>query len=54
MRSDRHQRTAPPCWNLIRHPASVSRLVGADDRWRGGAGERLLRMSFGLMDVEDP
>lgn len=39
---------------LIQHPASIShRIVGADGRREGGVGERLLRMSVGLEDVED-
>jgi methionine-gamma-lyase len=39
---------------LIQHPASIShRIVGPDDRRRGGVGDRLLRMSVGLEDVED-
>jgi methionine-gamma-lyase len=39
---------------LIQHPASIShRIVGEDDRRRGGVGDRLLRMSVGLEDVED-
>jgi methionine-gamma-lyase len=39
---------------LIQHPASIShRIVGADDRRRGGVGDRLLRMSVGLEDEED-
>ncbi|MEE4543847.1 PLP-dependent transferase [Streptomyces sp. V4-01] len=40
--------------SLIQHPASIShRIVGADDRRRGGVGDRLLRLSVGLEDVED-
>ncbi|SEO28381.1 trans-sulfuration enzyme family protein [Actinacidiphila rubida] len=40
--------------SLIQHPASIShRIVGAEDRHRGGIGDRLLRMSVGLEDVED-
>ncbi|MBY8878303.1 trans-sulfuration enzyme family protein [Actinacidiphila acidipaludis] len=40
--------------SLIQHPASIShRIVGADDRRRGGISDRLLRMSVGLEDVED-
>jgi methionine-gamma-lyase len=39
---------------LIQHPASIShRVVGPDDRRRGGVGDRLLRMSVGLEDAED-
>ncbi|MGW7305488.1 trans-sulfuration enzyme family protein [Streptomyces sp. NPDC054835] len=39
---------------LIQHPASIShRIVGAADRRSGGIGDRLLRMSVGLEDVED-
>jgi len=39
---------------LIQHPASIShRIVGAEDRRRGGISDRLLRMSVGLEDVED-
>ncbi|MEV6011136.1 PLP-dependent transferase [Streptomyces sp. NPDC051976] len=39
---------------LIQHPASIShRIVGENDRHSGGVGDRLLRMSVGLEDVED-
>lgn len=39
---------------LIQHPGSIShRIVPADDRRSGGIGEKLLRMSVGLEDVED-
>ncbi|MGW4165160.1 trans-sulfuration enzyme family protein [Streptomyces sp. NPDC004788] len=39
---------------LIQHPASIShRIVDASDRRSGGIGDRLLRMSVGLEDVED-
>ncbi|MFY1675953.1 MULTISPECIES: trans-sulfuration enzyme family protein [unclassified Streptomyces] len=39
---------------LIQHPASIShRIVDADDRRGAGVGERLLRLSVGLEDVED-
>ncbi|MGP3983009.1 trans-sulfuration enzyme family protein [Streptomyces sp. KR80] len=39
---------------LIQHPASIShRIVDADDRRSSGVGDRLLRMSVGLEDVED-
>jgi methionine-gamma-lyase len=39
---------------LIQHPASIShRIVGENDRRSGGVGDRLLRMSVGLEDVED-
>ncbi|MEE1940334.1 PLP-dependent transferase [Streptomyces sp. TRM 70361] len=39
---------------LIQHPASIShRVVGPADRRAGGIGEKLLRMSVGLEDVED-
>ncbi|MFP8905944.1 trans-sulfuration enzyme family protein [Streptomyces atacamensis] len=39
---------------LIQHPGSIShRIIGEDDRRTGGIGERLLRMSVGLEDVED-
>ncbi|MER5888422.1 PLP-dependent transferase [Streptomyces sp. NPDC001941] len=40
--------------SLIQHPASIShRIVGEAERREGGFGERLLRMSVGLEDVED-
>ncbi|MFJ7066115.1 trans-sulfuration enzyme family protein [Streptomyces sp. NPDC101115] len=40
--------------SLIQHPASIShRIVDASDRRSGGIGDRLLRMSVGLEDVED-
>ncbi|MBM7442291.1 PLP-dependent aspartate aminotransferase family protein [Streptomyces sp. HB132] len=39
---------------LIQHPASIShRIVGEGDRRAAGVGDRLLRMSVGLEDVED-
>ncbi|WP_415949589.1 trans-sulfuration enzyme family protein [Streptomyces sp. KLOTTS4A1] len=39
---------------LIQHPASIShRIVDAGDRRSSGVGDRLLRMSVGLEDVED-
>ncbi|GAA1006169.1 cystathionine gamma-synthase [Streptomyces sp. F-3] len=39
---------------LIQHPASIShRIVDEDDRRGAGVGDRLLRMSVGLEDVED-
>ncbi|WCN06182.1 trans-sulfuration enzyme family protein [Streptomyces sp. M92] len=39
---------------LIQHPASIShRIVDADDRRDAGVGDRLLRLSVGLEDVED-
>ncbi|WP_031507030.1 trans-sulfuration enzyme family protein [Streptomyces megasporus] len=39
---------------LIQHPGSIShRIVDEDDRRTGGIGEKLLRMSVGLEDVED-
>ncbi len=39
---------------LIQHPASIShRIVPEEDRRSGGIGEKLLRMSVGLEDVED-
>ncbi|MGH4035042.1 trans-sulfuration enzyme family protein [Actinomycetota bacterium Odt1-20B] len=39
---------------LIQHPASIShRVVDAGDRRAAGVGERLLRLSVGLEDVED-
>ncbi|MBO1332536.1 PLP-dependent aspartate aminotransferase family protein [Streptomyces sp. VRA16 Mangrove soil] len=39
---------------LIQHPASIShRVVAADDRRAAGVGDRLLRLSVGLEDVED-
>ncbi|MGC5364831.1 trans-sulfuration enzyme family protein [Streptomyces sp. DT24] len=40
--------------SLIQHPASIShRIVDEGDRRSAGVGERLLRMSAGLEDVED-
>jgi methionine-gamma-lyase len=40
--------------SLIQHPASIShRVVAADDRRAAGVGDRLLRLSVGLEDVED-
>ncbi|WP_128976190.1 trans-sulfuration enzyme family protein [Streptomyces roseicoloratus] len=40
--------------SLIQHPASIShRIVDPSDRRSGGIGDRLLRMSVGLEDVED-
>ncbi|WP_226966652.1 trans-sulfuration enzyme family protein [Streptomyces phaeolivaceus] len=40
--------------SLIQHPASIShRVVGETDRRGAGVGDRLLRMSVGLEDVED-
>ena len=40
--------------SLIQHPASIShRIVDADDRRDAGVGDRLLRLSVGLEDVED-
>ncbi|MFJ2198026.1 trans-sulfuration enzyme family protein [Streptomyces violaceusniger] len=39
---------------LIQHPASIShRIVAEGDRHSSGIGDRLLRMSVGLEDVED-
>ncbi|MFG2143605.1 trans-sulfuration enzyme family protein [Streptomyces sp. NPDC048696] len=39
---------------LIQHPASIShRIVAETDRRSAGVGDRLLRMSVGLEDVED-
>ncbi|MCQ8834196.1 trans-sulfuration enzyme family protein [Streptomyces malaysiensis] len=39
---------------LIQHPASIShRIVAEGDRRSAGIGDRLLRMSVGLEDVED-
>ncbi|MFK0102214.1 MULTISPECIES: PLP-dependent aspartate aminotransferase family protein [unclassified Streptomyces] len=39
---------------LIQHPASIShRIVDEGDRHASGVGDRLLRMSVGLEDVED-
>jgi methionine-gamma-lyase len=39
---------------LIQHPASLShRIVGEGGRRAAGVGDRLLRMSVGLEDVED-
>ncbi|MEE4492664.1 trans-sulfuration enzyme family protein [Streptomyces sp. BE230] len=39
---------------LIQHPASIShRIVDEGDRQSSGVGDRLLRMSVGLEDVED-
>ncbi len=39
---------------LIQHPASIShRVVGAADRRDAGIGDRLLRLSVGLEDVDD-
>ncbi|MFI9628036.1 trans-sulfuration enzyme family protein [Streptomyces sp. NPDC052042] len=39
---------------LIQHPASIShRIVEEGDRQASGVGDRLLRMSVGLEDVED-
>ncbi|MFM9371098.1 trans-sulfuration enzyme family protein [Streptomyces sp. Da 82-17] len=39
---------------LIQHPASIShRVVAEDDRREAGVGDKLLRMSVGLEDVED-
>ncbi|MTE22162.1 PLP-dependent transferase [Streptomyces sp. TRM43335] len=39
---------------LIQHPGSIShRIIGEDNRRTGGIGEKLLRMSVGLEDVED-
>ncbi|MFD1659976.1 trans-sulfuration enzyme family protein [Streptomyces caeni] len=39
---------------LIQHPASIShRIVDATDRRDAGVGDRLLRLSVGLEDVED-
>nr|MDT0522352.1 PLP-dependent transferase [Streptomyces sp. DSM 41633] len=40
--------------SLIQHPASIShRIVEEGDRQAAGVGDRLLRMSVGLEDVED-
>jgi methionine-gamma-lyase len=40
--------------SLIQHPASIShRIIGADGREDAGVGDRLLRLSVGLEDVED-
>ncbi|MFE7748754.1 trans-sulfuration enzyme family protein [Streptomyces sp. NPDC057428] len=40
--------------SLIQHPASIShRIVDEGDRRASGIGDRLLRMSVGLEDVED-
>lgn len=40
--------------SLIQHPASIShRVVAEEDRRSAGVGERLLRLSVGLEDVED-
>ncbi|WP_420032445.1 trans-sulfuration enzyme family protein [Streptomyces sp. cg28] len=40
--------------SLIQHPASIShRVVAADDRRAAGVGDRLLRLSVGLEDVDD-
>lgn len=40
--------------SLIQHPASIShRIVEEGDRRASGVGDRLLRMSVGLEDVED-
>lgn len=40
--------------SLIQHPASIShRIVDEGDRQAAGVGDRLLRMSVGLEDVED-
>lgn len=40
--------------SLIQHPASIShRVVDAEDRRSAGVGDRLLRMSCGLEDVDD-
>ncbi|MFD7862402.1 trans-sulfuration enzyme family protein [Streptomyces sp. NPDC059783] len=39
---------------LIQHPASIShRIVDESDRHAAGVGDRLLRLSVGLEDVED-
>lgn len=39
---------------LIQHPASIShRVVAPDDRRDAGVGDRLLRLSVGLEDVDD-
>ncbi|MGV9254536.1 trans-sulfuration enzyme family protein [Streptomyces sp. NPDC003697] len=39
---------------LIQHPASIShRIVDAEDRRGAGVGDKLLRMSVGLEDVDD-
>ncbi|MER5729567.1 aminotransferase class I/II-fold pyridoxal phosphate-dependent enzyme [Streptomyces sp. NPDC002138] len=39
---------------LIQHPASIShRIVAEGDRHASGVGDRLLRMSVGLEDVDD-
>lgn len=39
---------------LIQHPASIShRIVAEDDRHSAGVGDRLLRLSVGLEDVDD-
>ncbi|GAA2445579.1 PLP-dependent transferase [Streptomyces macrosporus] len=39
---------------LIQHPGSIShRIIGETHRRTGGIGEKLLRMSVGLEDVED-
>ncbi|MFF0447290.1 trans-sulfuration enzyme family protein [Streptomyces sp. NPDC004609] len=39
---------------LIQHPASIShRIVAETDRKAAGVGERLLRLSVGLEDIED-
>ncbi|MFJ4715244.1 trans-sulfuration enzyme family protein [Streptomyces sp. NPDC088785] len=40
--------------SLIQHPASIShRVVAAGDRRAAGVGDRLLRLSVGLEDVDD-
>ncbi|MGW6460893.1 trans-sulfuration enzyme family protein [Streptomyces sp. NPDC055078] len=40
--------------SLIQHPASIShRIVAESDRHEAGVGDRLLRLSVGLEDVED-
>jgi methionine-gamma-lyase len=39
---------------LIQHPASLThRIVGTDDRLRGGITDGLLRLSIGLEDLND-
>ena len=39
---------------LIQHPASIShRIVAPADRRGAGVGDRLLRMSVGLEDIDD-
>lgn len=40
--------------SLIQHPASIShRVVDPADRRDAGVGDRLLRLSVGLEDVDD-